>query len=279
MPACLKWVTEHDASFYEYRARAYSAKLGRFMSKDHKLAHTGDYNLFRYCHNDPGDNVDPMGLASEQTGDLSSGTHDREWEMSATKAVWSRQISFSSSYGAIAYGIANYNEQQVNQVSISARTDIRGSLQIGAKTIQNLSLSSSGELKSLGNYVGYTDVFGVPVQRYGQFSARPSGCFPVYKVNLQATTTAAPIAASVTAIRLSVPPLRDILPLPKIHYNVNVTINFASRVASLSGTHSAFPSFSVRVGGHLLYDYQKRFFMMGLLPGFERHPYVRDTEW
>ncbi len=48
--------------FYEYRARAYNPTLGRFMSEDHKLADTGDYNLFRYCHNDPIDFTDPMGL-------------------------------------------------------------------------------------------------------------------------------------------------------------------------------------------------------------------------
>ncbi len=51
-------------NFYEYRARAYNAKLGRFMSEDPKLFDAGDYNLFRYCHNDPIDNVDPMGLES-----------------------------------------------------------------------------------------------------------------------------------------------------------------------------------------------------------------------
>ena len=39
--------------FYEYRARAYSPSLGRFMSEDPKLFDAGDYNLFRYCHNDP----------------------------------------------------------------------------------------------------------------------------------------------------------------------------------------------------------------------------------
>jgi RHS repeat-associated protein len=49
-------------NFYEYRARAYNPQLGRFMSEDHKLADTGDYNLFRYCHNDPVDFTDPMGL-------------------------------------------------------------------------------------------------------------------------------------------------------------------------------------------------------------------------
>ncbi len=36
------------------------------MSEDPKLFDAGDYNLFRYCHNDPIDNVDPMGLADEK---------------------------------------------------------------------------------------------------------------------------------------------------------------------------------------------------------------------
>jgi RHS repeat-associated protein len=49
-------------SFYEYRARAYNPILGRFMSEDPKGFAGGDYNLFRYCHNDPIDMTDPMGL-------------------------------------------------------------------------------------------------------------------------------------------------------------------------------------------------------------------------
>jgi hypothetical protein len=36
--------------------------LGRFMSEDPKQFDAGDYNLFRYCHNDPLDTTDPMGL-------------------------------------------------------------------------------------------------------------------------------------------------------------------------------------------------------------------------
>src|SRR6266545_3659259 len=48
--------------FYEYRARAYNPTLGRFMSEDPKGFDAGDYNLFRYCHNDPLDRTDPMGL-------------------------------------------------------------------------------------------------------------------------------------------------------------------------------------------------------------------------
>ena len=48
--------------FYEYRARAYHPGLGRFTSEDPKLFDAGDYNLYRYCHNDPEDMTDPMGL-------------------------------------------------------------------------------------------------------------------------------------------------------------------------------------------------------------------------
>ena len=58
--------------FYEYRARAYNPILGRFMSEDPKLFDAGDYNLFRYCHNDPIDFTDPMGLAFIDQGEVPS---------------------------------------------------------------------------------------------------------------------------------------------------------------------------------------------------------------
>jgi RHS repeat-associated protein len=54
--------------FYEYRARAYHAVLGRFMSEDPKLFDAGDYNLFRYCHNDPLDRADLMGRSGTSGG-------------------------------------------------------------------------------------------------------------------------------------------------------------------------------------------------------------------
>ncbi len=52
-------------NFYEYRARAYNPQLGRFMSEDPKGFDAGDYNLFRYCHNDPEDFTDPMGTLEQ----------------------------------------------------------------------------------------------------------------------------------------------------------------------------------------------------------------------
>ena len=53
---------------YEYRARVYHPVLGRFISEDPKGFDAGDYNLFRYCHNDPEDLTDAMGFEPEKPG-------------------------------------------------------------------------------------------------------------------------------------------------------------------------------------------------------------------
>jgi RHS repeat-associated protein len=66
-------------TFYEYRARAYHPGLGRFMSEDPKLFDAGDYNLFRYCHNDPVDFTDPMGL--DWAGPSPMSSMERLWAM------------------------------------------------------------------------------------------------------------------------------------------------------------------------------------------------------
>jgi RHS repeat-associated protein len=92
-------------TFYEYRARAYHPGLGRFMSEDPKLFDAGDYNLFRYCHNDPIDFTDPTGLDdTAPTYSPRQTSTEREEHLSASQAVWQRQMKFSSSYGAITEG-------------------------------------------------------------------------------------------------------------------------------------------------------------------------------
>ena len=57
--------TNAALNFYELRARAYNPKIGRFISEDPKVFDAGDYNLFRYCHNDPIDFADPMGTEQD----------------------------------------------------------------------------------------------------------------------------------------------------------------------------------------------------------------------
>jgi RHS repeat-associated protein len=55
-----EWLSE--LRIYDYRARQYQPELGRFLQPDPMEFGAGDYNLYRYCHNDPVNNADPMGL-------------------------------------------------------------------------------------------------------------------------------------------------------------------------------------------------------------------------
>ncbi|MEY2501722.1 MAG: hypothetical protein QOI07_2056, partial [Verrucomicrobiota bacterium] len=55
-----EWLS--DLKLYDYRNRMYQRELGRFMQPDPKHFAAGDYNLYRYCHNDPVNKSDPTGL-------------------------------------------------------------------------------------------------------------------------------------------------------------------------------------------------------------------------
>ena len=56
-----EWIK--DLRLYDYRNRMYQPELGRFLQPDPKQFEAGDYNLYRYCHNDPVNFTDPDGLA------------------------------------------------------------------------------------------------------------------------------------------------------------------------------------------------------------------------
>jgi RHS repeat-associated protein len=73
-----EWLS--DLKLYDYRNRLYQPELGRFMQPDPKQFAAGDYNLYRYCHNDPINKVDPMGLRSPDS------TWDRQmWLQNGSK--------------------------------------------------------------------------------------------------------------------------------------------------------------------------------------------------
>ena len=58
-----EWLS--DLRLYDYRNRLYQPELGRFLQPDPKEFSAGDYNLYRYCHNDPVNRTDPTGLIHE----------------------------------------------------------------------------------------------------------------------------------------------------------------------------------------------------------------------
>jgi RHS repeat-associated protein len=51
-----------ELKLFDYRKRMYQPELGRFLQPDPKHFLAGDYNLYRYCHNDPVNKSDPLGL-------------------------------------------------------------------------------------------------------------------------------------------------------------------------------------------------------------------------
>ncbi len=55
-----EWIS--DLKLYDYRNRMYQPELGRFLQPDPKEFGAADYNLYRYCHNDPVNRADPFGL-------------------------------------------------------------------------------------------------------------------------------------------------------------------------------------------------------------------------
>jgi len=59
---------DKESGLYHYRARTYSAELGRFLQMDPIKFDAGDPNIFRYVGNDPLNWTDPMGLWTFQAG-------------------------------------------------------------------------------------------------------------------------------------------------------------------------------------------------------------------
>ncbi len=143
-------------SFYEYRARAYSPTLGRFMSEDPKLFDAGDYNLFRYCHNDPVDLTDPMGLddgsqaRTKERQDAWSNSKDGDNAYNFIMGLMQRQFNSAISAGMAGYGFSQFYNA-VNDFIKSARPDAGGAdiRQIGRGLVKDARDAASEHAKSI----------------------------------------------------------------------------------------------------------------------------------
>ncbi|HKP04150.1 MAG TPA: RHS repeat-associated core domain-containing protein [Chthoniobacterales bacterium] len=96
-----EWLKE--LRVYDYRHRMYQPEMGRFLQPDPKQFEAGDYNLYRYCHNDPINKTDPTGLVdSNQAGGDSKG--NTEWEKSFNPSDRFTVVIHSDGKGFIVKG-------------------------------------------------------------------------------------------------------------------------------------------------------------------------------
>ena len=157
--------------FYEYRARAYNPTLGRFMSEDPKLFDAGDYNLFRYCHNDPIDMTDPMGLqdtvatsSPRQTSQLIGEIREGQRQLAHLQAL-QKALGWPG-HGATQMGQVNYalsqtgvqlraSYAQLNQEKLSQLGSVFRPLASGFIASANEMLNSEGYEVKIAQQGGY----------------------------------------------------------------------------------------------------------------------------
>jgi RHS repeat-associated protein len=75
-----EWLS--DVKVYDFRNRMYQPELGRFLQPDPKEFAAGDYNLYRYCHNDPVNKSDPTGLETLTRPEIDEQVGNRIVELS-----------------------------------------------------------------------------------------------------------------------------------------------------------------------------------------------------
>ena len=137
---------------YEYRNRAYHPGLGRFTSEDPKGFDAGDYNLFRYCHNDPEDLTDPMGLFGDQTADKASLENAQQDQQQVPQDFSLSRIQLRDSIqDAFGVEVGKAIEQAINQGNTYAQNG--SGPQGAASKVPDPSLYAPGEPYKAERYV------------------------------------------------------------------------------------------------------------------------------
>jgi RHS repeat-associated protein len=167
---------EYVASFgvYEYRNRAYHPGLGRFMSEDPKLD-ADPTNLFRYCHNDPIDFADPMGLdvvpSDPDKWAVKMDVTGSHIPVSKDKLIATRQLVGLSTTRALAFLSAKANGQfKVDADPVSVN---KGGIGASGSNVEIGYQADSGQ--GSGRYTLDQEISSGPAGRDGQVNWGPFG--------------------------------------------------------------------------------------------------------
>ena len=161
--------------FYEYRARAYNPTIGRFMSEDPKGYDAGDYNLYRYCSNDPWDKTDPTGLFGRGLG-----WTQRLWEK--FNRWQSNEASLDdSAKQAIDHALANGKDR----ASVATMKAFEQRFGTGSATVENMTRVSNNLSKMIsalrddgsGGYIANA-VSSASMKAYSGAGGRGKGLTP-----------------------------------------------------------------------------------------------------
>lgn len=118
-----------DIGLSNYKARWYQPTLGRFMQNDPVRFDAGDINLYRYCSNDPLNNVDPDGMIAFLTG-LGSAAVDAAFQVTggmmngqsfteSVKSIDKSQVVASGVIGASPFAVAGVIKKAVATVKMA----------------------------------------------------------------------------------------------------------------------------------------------------------------
>ena len=94
----------------------YQPELGRFLQPDPKQFAAGDYNLYRYCHNDPINKTDPTGLYWE----VQEFNRDDNWK------IWQMILTSEKIPGPVGDRFRYISTSPYRMVIIPIQTDPAG---------------------------------------------------------------------------------------------------------------------------------------------------------
>ena len=266
-----------DLGLYDYRNRAYSPDLGRFLQTDPKSFDADPSNLYRYCGNDPIDRTDPMGLEGDNLAGGYINQFYRQSEQEHTEPDTRTALERSRVYEGIREQNLTARQtqarEQAKSVRIVVRTEIQDNSvgQAGMKTKQVVNLNQDGTYTSSSSAgttnIGITRVKG---EFHSSTNVTSGGAPGAYTVEMRGYAVSRPLM-------LATGPSGYVL--FSIHYSVNVSVNFSNHTAVGHGLISGYPSSYIRVGGQRLFHHQEgRIPLVDLLPGREV-PVEGHTGW